>query len=137
MARSSSLRQEEVVGITDVGQEQRTARDGIASRAAVFLFDDVAEPVDAEHTAPYVEQGAYDGTDHVAKEAVGRDGELPLRGSDLFPPRMSDVAVVRLYVRVEFRERSEVCVVEQRLCSLVHLFKIQWQRITVGVWLEW
>ena len=66
--------------VGDVSEEEGIAGDGHSCGAAVFLLDDFTELLDGQHTASHVEKGADDGTNHVAEESVGSDGELPLGG---------------------------------------------------------
>lgn len=122
--------------VGDICQEQGVAWHRCACRAAVFLLDDFAELLDGQHATPHVKQGANNGANHVAEETIGRDGELPLDGGELFPACCDDVAVVGLHVGMEFGEGCEVDVVEQRLCRLVHFVKVKRLREAIGIRLK-
>lgn len=122
--------------IGDVGEEKGITGHGSACGTTVFLLDDCTELLDGEHTTTYIEEGADDGTHHVAEETVGSDGELPLDGADLFPMGMHDAAVVGLHVGVQFGEGGEVGVVEKGLCCFVHLVEVEGLGEAVGVRLE-
>ena len=54
---------------------EATGGNGVTGTAAVFGFDDLAETVDGHALATDFHKCAYDGTYHVAEEAVGFDGE--------------------------------------------------------------
>ena len=122
--------------VGDVSEEEGVAGDRGACGATVFLLDDFTELLDGEHTTTYIEEGADDGAYHVAEEAVGGDGELPLDGRHLFPLGKHDAAVVCLHVGVEFGKGGEVCVVEKSLSRLIHQVEVEGLREAVGIVLE-
>ena len=125
-----------IVGIRHVCQEQRVAGHGHSCGATVFLLDDFTELLDGEHATSHIEEGADNGTHHVAEETVGGDGELPLERGNLFPFGVCDLAVVRLHVGVEFGKGGEVCVVEESLSRLIHQVEVEGLREAVGIVLE-
>lgn len=84
----------------DVGEEEGVTGDAHAGGAAVLALDDMAEFVDGYLASAYIEEGADDGADHVAEEAVGLNGEAAV----LVPVGLHDAAVVGLGVGMEFGE---------------------------------
>ena len=118
-----------------VVQEQRLARYRGAGGAAVFLFDDAAEPLDGEFAAPHVEQGAYDGAHHVTQESVGRDGEYLLFPLAL-PAGEGHPAVVGLYVGVQLAEAGKIGVSVELLGRLVHPVEVERAAVAAGKRLE-
>ena len=117
--------QKEVAGIGHIHQEQGIAGDGSTCTAAVFLLDNAAEAVNGELAASHFEQGADDGTHHVAQESVGLDGEHPGYIVHTSPGGVHDAAVVGFHVGMQFAEAGEVGVVEQGLGGLVHPFEVR------------
>lgn len=145
------LIKEDVLGIGDVGEEEGVARNALTSGTTVFLLDNVAELVDGQSAAPYINHRADNGPNHVAKETVGRDGKtyrpspkpLPREGSRHTirlahetplpwegkgggsPLCLHDAAVVGLDVSMEFGEGGEVGVVEETLAGFVHKVEVE------------
>lgn len=94
--------------------------DGLSCLSAVAAFDDAAEVGEGDAHVAYVEQGAYDGADHVAQEAVGNDFKAPLVGGELCPYGAGDAAEVGFRVRTRFAEAREVRIVGEKRGGLVH-----------------
>ena len=80
------------------------AGHGGAGGAAVFALDDLAEFFDRHLVAAHLNEGADDGTHHVAQETVGSDGEYPLVVILTFPLGVGDAAVVGLDIGVQLGE---------------------------------
>ena len=100
------------------------ARHGGAGTATVFLLYHTAKVIDGHLATANLEEGAHDGTHHVAQEAVGLDDEAPLVLTHLLPPGLHDAAVVGGHIGVELAEAGEVYVLEELLGSLVHALKV-------------
>lgn len=94
-------------------------RHGDSGGAAVFALDDLAEAVEGEFATAYVEEGAGDGTHHVAQESVAADGEDEFV-ADGVPVGIGEVADVGLDLGVEFGEGGEVFVLHEYVGTLVH-----------------
>ena len=83
--------------VTDGGQEKSLCRGGGARPRKVAGGDDAAEFVRRHFAPAYSHQCARNGSDHIAQEAVGADGEDEFRS--LLPPSgICDFADVEVMV---------------------------------------
>ena len=122
--RTLSSSSEKALGIGYIDQEQGMPWHGGAGTAAVFLLYHPTELIDGHLATPHLEEGAHDGTHHVAQEAVGLDDEAPLMLAHLFPSGLHDAAVVGGDIGVELAEAGEVDIIEEAAGSLVHPLEV-------------
>lgn len=118
-------------------EEEGGGGKGGACGGAVFLVDDLTEAVEGHFAATYLEEGAGDGADHVAQEAVGGYLEVVAGGVGriCLPTGRGDVADVGLDIGMEFGEGGEVVNFQKNFCRLVHQVEIDFGGYlqTVGI----
>ena len=112
------------IGIGDIDKEEGMTGHGGAGTATVFLLNHLTERIDTHLATSHLEEGAHNGTHHVAQEAVGLDDKAPLVLAHLFPMGLHDAAVVGSHIGVELTETGEVNIVEESASSLVHERKV-------------
>ena len=100
-------------------------RHGFARLSAAAACHDGLETVESEAAAAHINQGADNGTYHVAEETVGGDLEIPFAGIVFYPPRCCDFAQCRLHVRACLAERREIGDGEKMRRCLVHQPEIE------------
>ena len=94
------------------------------SRAALAL-NNTAELINGHAVAAHLDECAHHGAHHVAQKTVGSDAEIPMRGRQLYPPRLGDATERGLYVCMCLAESPEVAVCTKNGSRLVHQVEIE------------
>lgn len=136
------------------GKEEGVAGDGFAGGAAVPAGQDFLYVGYRIAAAADVQQGAYDGPDHVPEEAVCGDGEDQVPGpfgfaqgdrgcrithqgdvgwGVLSPGGLEDCADGGLVVAASLFKAAEIMCSQQKFASLVHGIYVQRIGVKVGV----
>ena len=100
-------------------------RHGVPCRATVLLLNDLTEAFEGHLATAYLDKRTHHGTNHIAKEAIGLDGEHPFVLTEWCPFGVHDATIVGLHIGVELAETGEVDVFKKYLGSLVHLRKVE------------
>ena len=100
-------------------------RHGIPSRTSILLLDDFSETFESHLATTDLDKRTHYGTNHVAKETVGLDGEHPFVFAELRPFSMHNTAIIGLHIGVELAETRKIGVVEQGFCRTVHGLEVQ------------
>ncbi len=98
----------------------------------VFAFADRFELFEAKLTLADLQQGAYNGANHIAEKAVGGDFENIFVLVQLFPARFGNGAVVGKGLGIHFAEACEICHREQMRSGLVHELNVQFAEYIQG-----
>ena len=99
-------------------------RHGNPSFAAVLTLDDGTELVKGHAPLPYLQQGADNGSHHIAQEPVRLDAEHQ-QAILLKPTRLHDLAVVGLHLGMHLRETRKILILKQDVGRFLHLFNVQ------------
>lgn len=75
--------------------------------------------------APYLNQRADNGADHVAQKTVGADLEIPVRGVCLHPPGVSYGTNVGFVIGMQFCKRCKIVSTEQTAGGEVHGIEVK------------
>ena len=108
-----------IFGVFYFCQEEALRGHGDAGGAAVFALYDFTQAVEGEFAATHVEQGAGDGTHHVAQEPVAGNGEDELVAFVL-PAGVGEMADIGFHLGVEFGKAGKVVVLHEYFRPLVH-----------------
>jgi membrane protein HdeD len=75
--------------------------------------------------ASHFYQRTNNGPNHIPQETVCLNGKYPFRFAYLLPVGVHNLAVIGFHIRMQFTEARKIRVIEQGLCCLIHLCKIQ------------
>src|SRR5690554_3840914 len=120
--RSSVLRHTALkyrLGITYIYQIQALGRSRGAGGTAVARGYNGCKIFHTQLSAPYIQQGAYKGTHHIAQKAIGRNVK-DQQGAALFPIGFLHFTEVGLVVAPQLAETGKIAALRQQGSGFVH-----------------